>query len=345
MEAIREAIALVTRKRDLSSGESEAAMHDILSGRATQAQIGALLAGLRVKGETAEEILGCARAMRASATPVRPRRVGLVDTCGTGGDMAGTFNISTTAAFVVAGAGVPVAKHGNRSVSSTCGSADLLEALGVVLSLAPEQVARCVDEVGIGFLFAPKLHPAMANAMGARRELGVRTIFNLLGPLTNPAGVSYQLMGVFDPALVEVVAGVMSGLGLERAMVLHGHGGLDELSITGPNLVAEMRSGEVSLSAIDPVDLGMEPTGIDSLRGGAPEENAAISRAVLRGEAGPRRDVVLLNAAAALYVAGAGDSIQEGLRLAADAVDSGRAEEALEGLVTLSQSLGRVEAA
>ena len=345
MEAIREALRKVTQRGNLSAEESQAAMGDILSGRATPAQIGAFLAALRVKGETAEEILGCARAMRASATPVQPQRGDLVDTCGTGGDMAGTFNISTVAALVVAGAGTPVAKHGNRSISSSCGSADLLEALGVSIALSPQQMAHCIDETGFGFLFAPRLHPAMANAMGARRELGVRTIFNILGPLTNPASAPFQIMGVFDPALVEPLAAVMRGLGLRRALVFHGHGGLDELSTTGPNQVVEMNNWKLLPGSIDARDLGLESARQGDLEGGDASTNATIARRILAGERGPKRDIVVLNAAAALYVAGAVPHLREGREAAELSIDNGAAQHVLSSLVSLSQELAAQAAA
>lgn len=344
MEAIREAIKKVVQRHGLSPEESEGAMQDILSGSATQAQIGAFLAALRAKGETTDEILGCARAMRASASAVRPRSANLVDTCGTGGDMAGTFNISTVAAFVVAGAGVPVAKHGNRSVSSSCGSADLLEALGVHLALAPAQVARCIDEVGIGFLFAPKLHPAMAHVVGARRELGMRTVFNVLGPLTNPASVPFQVMGVFDPALTEPLAQVLQALGTRRALVVHGHGGLDELSTTGSNRVTELDGG-IRTTLVDARDLGLPLAGKADLAGGDARSNAETARRILAGARGPKRDIVVLNAAAALYVAGAAPRLVDGISLAERSLDGGRAAAALSGLVALSCALAGEEAA
>ena len=345
MEAIREAIRKTTQSQHLTALEAEEAMNDILSGRATQAQIGAFLAALRVKGESAEEILGCARAMRSSARPVRPRRQGCVDTCGTGGDMAGTFNVSTVAAFVVAGAGVPVAKHGNRSISSACGSADVLEALGVHLALAPEQVGYCIDEVGIGFLFAPLLHPAMANAMGARRELGVRTVFNVLGPLTNPASVPFQVVGVFDAGLVRPLATVLSGLGLERALVVHGHGGLDELSTSGLNLVAEAGNGEIREYLLDAQELGIPRGRAEDLRGGDAAVNAAMARSVLLGEKGPCRDTVVLNAAAALYAAGASRTLAEAIPAAEGSIDGGQAMAALDSLVALSRQIAQGSAA
>jgi len=337
---IREAIGRVVAGQDLSEAEAEAVMGQIMAGEATPAQIGAFLTALRLKGETVAEITGCARAMRAHATPVHPQRQDLVDTCGTGGDRTGTFNISTTAAFVVAGAGLGVAKHGNRSVSSRSGSADVLEALGVNLELTPEQVARCIDQVGIGFLFAPHLHPAMKHAIGPRREMGVRTIFNILGPLTNPAGAQRQLMGVYDPNLTSVLAQVLGGLGVQTAFVVHGADGLDELSTTGINRVSYLREGWVKDFSLDPAELGLPEARVKDLRGGTAEENAEITRAVLSGEQGPRRDVVLLNAAAALVVGGGVENMEEGLKRAAEAIDSGAALEKLEALVALSQELG-----
>ena len=330
---IQEAIGRAMRRESLDAAQAEAAMEGIMSGQATQAQIGAFLAALGTKGETAEEITGCARAMRRNATPVQPRSRELVDTCGTGGDGAQTINISTTAALVAAGAGLKVAKHGNRSISSRCGSADLFMALGVRVDLPPERVAACIDEVGIGFLFAPALHPAMRHAMPARRELGVRTVFNVLGPLTNPAGASVQLVGVFDPALTEKLALVLDALGTHRAYVVHGADGLDELSTTGPNQVTELREGRIRSFALDPQEVGLPRSRLADLQGGDAQANAAITLSVLQGERGPRRDVVLLNAGAALSAAGRAASLREGLALAADAIDSGRALAVLERLV------------
>jgi len=335
---IKEAIGKVMLGEDLSGEEAEAVMGQIMDGEATPAQIGAFLTALRLKGETVEEITGCARAMRRSAIPVRPRRRDLVDTCGTGGDRTGTFNISTTAAFVVAGAGLGVAKHGNRSVSSHCGSADLLEALGVNLELTPEQVAHCIDEVGIGFLFAPRLHPAMKHAIGPRREMGVRTIFNILGPLTNPAGATRQIMGVYDPNLTSPLAQVLGRLGGQAAFVVHGADGLDELSTTGINRVSHLRDDSVKDFCLDPAKLGLPEARLEDLRGGTANENAQITQAILAGERGPRRDVVLLNAAAALVAGGVARDFKEGLQQAAEAIDSGRAREKLEGLVAFSQA-------
>jgi anthranilate synthase/phosphoribosyltransferase len=335
---IKEAIGKVMLGEDLLGEEAEAVMGQIMAGEATPAQIGAFLTALRLKGETVEEITGCARAMRRSAIPVRPRRRDLVDTCGTGGDRTGTFNISTTTAFVVAGAGLAVAKHGNRSVSSRCGSADLLEALGVNLELTPEQVANCIDEVGIGFLFAPRLHPAMKYAIGPRREMGVRTIFNILGPLTNPAGATRQIMGVYDPSLTSPLAQVLGRLGGQAAFVVHGADGLDELSTTGINRVSHLRDGRVKNFSLDPAELGLPGARLEDLRGGTVEENAQITQAILAGERGPRRDVVLLNVAAALVAGGMARDFKEGLQQAAEAIDSGRAREKLEGLVAFTQA-------
>jgi anthranilate synthase/phosphoribosyltransferase len=335
MMTIQEAIVKVIDRQDLTVVEAEAAMTQIMRGEATPAQIGAFLIALRMKGESVSEIAGCASAMRRSAVAVHPRRrETLVDTCGTGGDGAGTFNISTTAAFVVAGAGQPVAKHGNRSISSRCGSADVLEALGVNLDLSPEQVALSVDEVGIGFLFAPKLHPAMKHAIGPRRELGMRTIFNLLGPLTNPAGAAVQVLGVYDPALTEPLAQVLGRLGSQSAFVVHGADGLDELTTTGPNRISALKAGRVQTHTFDPAELGFRRARLSDLQGGDAEENAAITQRILSGDLNSaRRDVVLLNAAAALVAAGRTRSFSEGIRLAEHSLDSGAAKQVLDHLV------------
>ena len=337
---IREAIARLVERQDLTAEEAEEVMGQVMQGEATPAQIGGFLIALRMKGETVEEITGFARAMRRHALPVQTRRAPLVDTCGTGGDRSGTFNISTTAAFVVAGAGLPVAKHGNRSVSSHCGSADVLEALGVNLNLSPEAVARCVDEIGIGFLFAPRFHPAMKHAIGPRREMGVRTVFNVLGPLTNPAGAQVQVLGVYDPVLTETMAGVLGSLGCRAAFVVHGADGLDELSTTGPNRVSQLDNGSIRSYVLDPTDVGLPRVSVSALRGGDAAENAAILRSVLQGEIGPRRDVVLLNAAAALVAGGCAADMREGLHLAARSIDSGAALEKLEALIAFTQRAG-----
>jgi len=342
---IAEAIAQILDGRSLSAGKAEDVMDEIMGGEATPAQIAGFLIALRTKGETVDEITGSARAMRRAATRVEPRSTTLIDTCGTGGDGAGTFNISTTAALVVAGAGLRVAKHGNRSVSSRSGSADVLKALGVNLELTPAHVATCIDEVGIGFLFAPRLHPAMKHAIGPRRELGVRTIFNILGPLTNPAAAQAQLLGVYDAELTEVLARVLKELGSKAAYVVHGHGGLDELTTTGPNRISRFGVGDdadaVITETLDPRSLGLQIANHEDLKGGEPEENAAITRAILSGtDRGPHRDIVLLNAGAALLVGGTSPSLAEGMVKAGESIDSGSALRTLDELIALSQRLG-----
>jgi len=341
---IREAINQLLDGQSLPAEQAEAVMDEIMAGGATPAQIAGFLIALRTKGETAAEITGCARAMRRAAVPVRPTRTDVIDTCGTGGDRSGTFNISTTTAFVVAGAGLGVAKHGNRSVSSKSGSADVLEVLGVNMSLTPEQVAQAIDEIGVGFIFAPNFHPAMKHAIGPRRELGVRTVFNVLGPLTNPAGARAQLMGVYDAGLTELLACVLQQLGSRAAYVVHGYGGLDELTTTGPNRVScfgvRPGNGQVLTEMLNPGDLGFAPARPEDLLGGDPERNAAITRAILAGEdRGPRRDVVLLNAAAALVAGKKATDLRAGIDLAAESIDRGAALEALEGLIAFSQDV------
>jgi len=335
---MKEVIGKLLNRQDLSLGEAEDTMDAIMSGKATAAQIGAFLAALRMKGESVAEIAGCARSMRRNAVRVPINREGpIVDTCGTGGDRSGTFNISTVAAFVVAGAGMAVAKHGNRSVSSRCGSADVLEALGVNLQLTPEQVGHCIDEIGIGFLFAPNFHPAMKHAIGPRRELGARTVFNILGPLTNPAFATHQLLGVYDPTLTEVMANVLAEMGSKAAYVVYGAGGLGELSTTGVNRVSRLYNRRVSTFALDPVELGLPRAALEDLRGGDAAENALICRRILSGaERGPRRDVVLLNAAAALATE-SGD-LPAGLSRARVSIDSGAALGKLDALIALSRA-------
>ena len=339
---IRSAIDGLSRGADLLPAEAEAVMRQIMNGEATEAQIGAYLMGLRIKGETPDEITGSARAMRDAAHRV-PTTVAadLLDTCGTGGDASGTFNISTTVAFVAAGAGVPVAKHGNRAASSKCGSADVLAELGVNLDLSPEGVGRCVDEAGIGFLFAVKLHPAMRYAIGPRREMGIRTIFNILGPLTNPAGAQRQLLGVFASELTEVLAKALKALGSKSAMVVNGHGGLDELTTTGINQISFLREdGSIEAFQLDPADLGFGRAQLSDLKGDDAPANAAILRGVLSGDVhGAKRDVTLLNAGAALMAGGRADSIEEGVSLAQESIDSGKALAALDNLIDLSRSL------
>jgi len=339
---IRTTIQQLLEGRSLSIEQADAVMEQIMTGAATPAQIAGFLVALRVKGETANEITGCARAMRRAAVQIRPSRTDVVDTCGTGGDRAGTFNISTTAAFVVAGAGLGVAKHGNRSVSSKSGSADVLEALDVNLNLTPEQVARAIDEIGIGFLFAPNFHPAMRHAIGPRRELGVRTVFNLLGPLTNPAGAAAQVLGVYDAELTEVLAQVLQQLGSRAAYVVHGHGRLDELTTTGPNQVScfgvTPGNGSVVTETLDPRQLGFSQAAPEDLQGGDPYTNARITRAVLDGQdRSARRDVVLLNAAAALVAGQRAADLKEGIARSAESIDSGAALRTLEALIDFGQ--------
>jgi anthranilate phosphoribosyltransferase len=337
---IREAISQLLDGQSLSAGQAEGVMDEVMTGEATPAQIAGFLIALRVKGETVDEITGCARAMRRAAIAVCPEDDRLVDTCGTGGDRAGTFNVSTTAAFVAAGAGLKVAKHGNRSVSSQSGSADVLEALGINLDLTADQVARSIDQVGIGFLYAPKLHPAMRYAIGPRRELGVRTIFNILGPLTNPAGASAQVLGVYAPELTETLAHVLCELGSSAAYVVHGHGGLDELTTTGPNQVSYFSTtAGVVTETLSPADYGFAAAAPADLKGGTPRENASITRDVLSGaDKGPKRDTVLLNAGAALLVGGLAEDLGEGIELAAKCIDGGAALGRLEAMVAFSQS-------
>ncbi|RLC95766.1 MAG: anthranilate phosphoribosyltransferase [Chloroflexi bacterium] len=337
---IKEAIARLIDRQSLSIGEAEAVMQEIMLGEATPSQIGAFLIALRMKQETAEEIVGCARAMRAHALKVETNHDPVIDTCGTGGDGTGTFNVSTVVAFIVAGAGVAVAKHGNRSVSSRCGSADVLEALGARIDLGPDQISKCLNETGIGFLFAPALHPAMKHAAVPRREIGARTIFNILGPLTNPASASIQLLGVYDPGLTETVASVLGMMGATSALVVHGAHGLDELSTTGTNKVTELSDAKVTSYQLDPQDLGLPRADLSSLKGGLPEENARIMKRLLEGEPGPKRDVSLLNSAAALVATGSARDFKEGLHLAAESVDSGRALEKLEHFIRLTNSIG-----
>jgi len=334
---LRAAIGKVASGQSLTQMEAAQAFGLIMSGAASDAQVGALLMGLRVRGETIDEIAGAARAVRAVAVPVRVPE-GAIDTCGTGGDAKGTHNISTCAAFVVAGAGVPVAKHGNRSISSRSGSADVLAALGVNIECEPETVARCIEHCGLGFMFAPVHHPTIRHVTEVRRELGIRTIFNLLGPLTNPAGTKYQVVGVFAEEWVEPIARVLGLLGAERAWVVHGVDGLDELTTTGISHVAVLDRGRVSTFRISPRNAGLPDARPDDLTGGDATENAAHIRAVLQGNRGPLRDIVLLNAAAALLVAGKANSLREGVTLAAESIDSGKAKAVLDALVELSHA-------
>ncbi len=336
--SIKEAIAKIAGGSALEMGEASDAMEEIVHGLATPAQIAAFAMALRMKGETAPEIAGLAKVMRQEALPVKVSG-DVVDTCGTGGDGLSTFNISTIAAFVASGAGARVAKHGNRAYTSSCGSADLLEALGVAIELRPDEVADCVDKVGIGFMFAPIFHPAMKHAAGPRKEIGVRTVFNVLGPLTNPAGASRQLLGVATASLAPVMGDVLELLGCQRAMVVHGQEGMDEVSLSGPTRIREVSNGSSRSYDLYPESLGFTRQPLEALKGGNAQQNAEIAEAVLRGEPGPRRDVVLLNAAAALYAAGKAESLQEGVEMATTSIDSGAAAEKLRDLRSLSQSM------
>jgi anthranilate phosphoribosyltransferase len=347
---ITEAVRQLVDRKDLSRIEAAAAMEAIMSGAATNAQIAAFLTALRMKGETVEELIGFAQVMRQKAVRIRVHdddvagltgtdREMLIDTCGTGGDATGTFNVSTATAFVVAGAGLKVAKHGNRSVSSLCGSADVVETLGISLDLTAQKVARCIDEVGIGFLYAPLLHTAMKHVMPARREMAVRTVFNMLGPLTNPASANAQIIGVYSVALTEPLARVLAELGTVRAFVVHGADSLDEISNTGESRVSEVREGMVRSYTVRPEDFGLARTTIGELMGGDREENARIIRAILDGETGPKRDIVLMNSAAALVAGAKARDFKEGAGLAAHAIDSGAALRKLEALVGLSRRL------
>ncbi|TMF44863.1 MAG: anthranilate phosphoribosyltransferase [Chloroflexi bacterium] len=330
-----ESIAKLVRCESLTEAEASAAFETIMRGDATPIQIAGFIVALRMKGETVDEITGFARTARAMATPIEVDG-DLLDTCGTGGDGLATFNISTLAAIVAAACGVKVAKHGNRAASSLCGSADVLEQLGVKIDLGPEGVARCIDEAGIGFLFAPIFHPSFRFAGLPRKELGVRTVFNVLGPLCNPAGARYQALGVADANLAGKMADVLARLGAERAIVFHAGNGMDELSASGPSLVIEIDGGRKEYQ-LDPSDLGLKATSPESVRGGGPEENARIAREILDGATGPRRDVVLLNASAALRAAGRAKDWREGIGAAAEAIDSGRAGEVLQRWATISQ--------
>ena len=333
---LNEFIATLIDGQDLTRQQASAAMRTLMSGEATPAQIGGFLVALRMKGETVDEITGLAAIMREMATRVETARRPLVDTCGTGGDFSGTFNISTTAAFVVAGCGVAVAKHGNRSATSKCGSADVLEVLGVNIEARPQVVGRCIDEIGIGFLFARTLHTAMKHVAGPRRELGLRTVFNILGPLTNPAGACGQVQGVFDQALVAPIASVLANLGSRHAFVVAGSDGLDELTLSGPSFVAEAKDGAITEYSVEPQTFGLSPAPREALAGGDAEQNARILRAVLQGETGPPRDIVILNAAPAIIAGEAASDWPEAIGLAAQSIDSGAASDALEKLIRAS---------
>jgi anthranilate phosphoribosyltransferase len=329
---IKEAIAKIVTKTDLTEAEAEAVMREIMQGEATDSQIASYITALRMKGETVEEITGSARVMREKAVPIKLDAKYQLDTCGTGGDMANTFNISTTVAFVVAGAGVTVAKHGNRSVSSKSGSADVLQALGVNIEIPSHRVEACMKEVGIAFLFAPMMHQAMKYAIGPRREIGIRTLFNILGPLTNPAKVTAQIMGVYAADLTAPLAQALGNLGATHAFVVHGMDGLDEITITGKTRVSEFKEGKVKDSVIHPADFALPLGKVGDLRGGDAKENAAITIDILKGQIGSRRDIVLLNAAAGFVASGKAVDFKEGIRLAADSIDSGAALRKVEQL-------------
>ncbi|MBK5277133.1 MAG: anthranilate phosphoribosyltransferase [Desulfuromonadales bacterium] len=347
---IRKAIARVVEREDLSEGEMIEVMNQIMSGECTPAQIGAFITALRMKGETVEEIAGAARVMRERATPIRVGtgvldidrddinidRETILDVVGTGGDGTNTFNVSTTVTFVVSACGVKVAKHGNRSVSSMCGSADVLEKLGVNLDIPPDTVEKCIAEIGVGFLFAPALHSAMKHAIGPRREIGIRTIFNILGPLTNPAKADSQVLGVYNENLVEKLAGVLHKLGCRHGFVVHGKDGMDEITLTAETLVAEVSPAGIKLTTITPEQFGLTRCAMEALKGGDAAANALIVKAVLAGEPGPRREIVLLNAGYALVAAGKAATPFDGIALAADAIDSGRALQQLEKLAELT---------
>ena len=335
---IKEAINLLVNNISLTEPEMALCMSDIMEGKATDSQIGAVLTALRIKGETVEEITGAARMMRKMATTIKAPE-GVLDTCGTGGDMSHTFNISTTTAFVVAGAGTPVAKHGNRSVSSQSGSADVLEALGVKIDLQPDKVEKCLFETGFGFLFAPLFHPAMKYAIGPRRDMGIRTIFNILGPITNPAGAKRQILGVFAGKLTDTLAQVLGNLGAVDAIVVHGEDGLDEVSLSGKTKVSRFRDEKVENFQIEPEDFGIWRSDIDSIRGGNKEENAAITLSVLRGEKGPKRDIILMNSAVALIAAGKSTDFKTAFSMAAASIDSGMALKKLEEVKKVSNAL------
>ncbi len=332
---IVDAIKKAVEGEDLSRAEAKEVMLDIMEGRASDAQIAALITALRMKGESVDEISGFAEVMRDLAVRIEPKTDIVVDTCGTGGDLSNTFNISTTSAFVVAGAGATVAKHGNRSISSHCGSADLLEGLGVKLDIEPEMVRASIDEVGIGFMFAPMMHKAMKYAIGPRKEIGIRTVFNILGPLTNPAKASAQVLGVYSPDLTEILANALKNLGSKHALVVHGQG-LDELTITGDSQVSEVKDGSVKNYTVRLEDLGLEKAGIEEIRCGSLEENIEATREVLSGKQGPKLDIVLLNASAALVAADKVGTLKDGLELAKASIDEGNALKKLDELVSFT---------
>ena len=333
---VRTALARIVARESLREAEMEAVFHQLMDGAATPAQMAGLLVALRMKGETVDEITGAVRAMRAHAAAVRPRAAVVVDTCGTGGDQRGTFNISTAAALIAAGAGLTIAKHGNRAMSGTVGGADVLEALGVKIDLAPERVAECIDTVGLGFLFAPTFHPAMKHAAGPRRELGVRTIFNLIGPLANPAGARHQVVGVFAAHWTEPLAQALGRLGSVHALVVHGDDGLDEISLAAPTQISEWKDGALRTFRVTPEELGVARCRGSDLDGGDSQTAASIIHGIVAAAPGPRADIAVVNAAAAIYVGGLATSIAAGIDRARDAIRSGRARQKLEQLVELT---------
>jgi anthranilate phosphoribosyltransferase len=335
---IKEAINLLVSNINLSEKEMAECMQEIMEGKSSDAQIGSFLTALRIKGETVEEITGAAKIMREKATTIKAPE-GVLDTCGTGGDMSHTFNISTTAAFVVAGAGVPVAKHGNRSVSSQSGSADLLEALGIKIDLSPQKVEKCIFETGFGFLFAPLFHPAMKYAIGPRREMGIRTIFNILGPITNPAGAKRQILGVFADKLTEKLATVLGNLGAIDAMVVHGEDGLDEISISHRTRISRFKNGKTETFYIEPEDFGLWRSKIENIVGGKKQDNASITLSILNGEKGPKHDIVLINSAFALIAAGLTEDAKTAFSIATEAINSGKAMKKLEDVKRVSNAL------
>ncbi len=335
---IRDIIKMLVEGHSLTIAQAEKVMKEIMDGEATPAQFGAFVTALRLKGETVDEIIGMVKVMRQKAVAVNVN-VKVVDTCGTGGDGTSTFNISTTAAFVAAGVGMKVAKHGNRAMSSRCGSADVLEALGIKIDLHAEDVKRCIEEVGIGFMYAPLFHPAMKYAAVPRREIGIRTIFNHIGPLTNPAGASAQVIGVADGGAVEKIATALKELGCQHALVVHGEDGLDEISINGRTMIYELKDNKIRGYHISPGDFGLKEASLDSIRGGTAADGAAILRDVLSGEKSPRRDVVLINTAAVVLAGDKASNLKEGIKLAEESIDSGMAIKKLEQLLFLSQAL------
>ncbi|HIC91721.1 MAG TPA: anthranilate phosphoribosyltransferase [Syntrophaceae bacterium] len=334
---IKDMVKKVAAGLNLSEPEMISVMEEIMEGRTTSAQIGAFLTALRMKGETIDEITGAAKVMRSKALKVDGGWEVLIDTCGTGGDNSGTFNVSTTVAFVVAGAGLKVAKHGNRSVSSLCGSADVMEALGVTIDVGPEVVERCIKEIGIGFLYAPRFHSAMRYAKGPRTEIGIRTIFNILGPLTNPAGANVQVLGVYEPSLTDTLAYVLKNLGSKGALVVYGEGNFDEITITGKTKVSQLKEGEVFSYYVEPKDFGLQRAMVDHIRGGDSRINAQIVLSILKGETGAKRDMTLLNAAAAFLAADVVRDLKEGVEMARESIDSGKAMQKLNHLVQMTR--------